>query len=206
MPSTRGRREALGRRGPRGTPGQGHEGLSGGPLRADRGGRFARVPVVTGSTRDEGRAFTKGSLGWTKQQYVDAMGVQWGADADAVLAHYPWPATADRFTAAYLMGAILTDSGTLAGGGSATAPCGAVRAAHFRWPFPGGRRQSKYSRWKRAGGTPPARGPSAMARPGARGRRGTPTGLGLARSRRKRSAAAANDHETHADARSASGG
>jgi carboxylesterase type B len=40
---------------------------------------------------------------------------QWGEDADAVLAHYPWPRQADRFTAAYLLAAILTDSGTLGG-------------------------------------------------------------------------------------------
>jgi para-nitrobenzyl esterase len=32
-----------------------------------------------------------------------------------VLAHYPWPADADQFTPAYLVGAILTDSGMLAG-------------------------------------------------------------------------------------------
>jgi para-nitrobenzyl esterase len=32
-----------------------------------------------------------------------------------VLRQYPWPATSDRFTGAYLSGAILTDSGAIAG-------------------------------------------------------------------------------------------
>jgi carboxylesterase type B len=46
-----------------------------------------------------------------------------GADATAVLARYPWPANATTFTAAYLIGAIYTDSGMLAGIGG----CGALR-------------------------------------------------------------------------------
>src|SRR6185312_13278657 len=37
-----------------------------------------------------------------------------------VLARYPWPANADQFTAAYLIGAIMTDSGLLAGIGGCT--------------------------------------------------------------------------------------
>jgi carboxylesterase type B len=79
-------------------------------------GRFAHVPVVIGATRDEGRAFTQDAIGWSEQQYVDAVRERWGDDAEAVLARYPWPSDANRFTAAYLLGAILTDSGTLAGG------------------------------------------------------------------------------------------
>jgi carboxylesterase type B len=74
-------------------------------------GRFTRVPVVIGANRDEGRTFTVDNVGWTKAQYLSWVRGTFGANADAVLAHYPWPAHADRFTAAYLTGAILTDSG-----------------------------------------------------------------------------------------------
>ncbi|WP_445519901.1 hypothetical protein [Streptomyces sp. NEAU-174] len=38
-----------------------------------------------------------------------------GARADEVLARYPWPDTSDRYTAAYLVGGIMTDSGSVAG-------------------------------------------------------------------------------------------
>ena len=37
-----------------------------------------------------------------------------------MLAHYPWPATSDQFTAAYLTGAIFTDSGLVVGIGGCT--------------------------------------------------------------------------------------
>ena len=86
-------------------------------------GRFARVPIVNGSNRDEGRTFSQGFIGSTQAQYVDWVGTTFGTDAAAVLARYPWPASADTFTAAYLIGAIYTDSGILAGIGG----CGALR-------------------------------------------------------------------------------
>jgi para-nitrobenzyl esterase len=81
------------------------------PRVAIRQGRFARVPVVVGANRDEGRTFTVGNVGWTMAQYIAWVRSTFGAGADAVLAHYPWPATSDQFTAAYLTGAIYTDSG-----------------------------------------------------------------------------------------------
>jgi carboxylesterase type B len=74
-------------------------------------GAFARVPVVTGATLDEGRTFAQGFIGATREQY-EAWVAQNGGEP--VLARYPWPATADRFTAAYLIGAIMTDAGLLA--------------------------------------------------------------------------------------------
>jgi carboxylesterase type B len=74
-------------------------------------GRFARVPVVIGANRDEGRTFAQGNIGWTKEQYIAGVRQTAGTAADAILARYPWPARADRFTAAYLIGAIYTDSG-----------------------------------------------------------------------------------------------
>jgi carboxylesterase type B len=78
-------------------------------------GAFTRVPVLIGANRDEGRTFTQGDIGWTQQQYEQWVRDNFGPDADAILAHYPWPATSDRFTGAYLEAAILTDSGSLAG-------------------------------------------------------------------------------------------
>jgi carboxylesterase type B len=85
------------------------------PRVAVRRGQFTRVPVIVGATRDEGRTFTQANLGWTREQYVTWLRTTFGADADRVLAHYSWPATADRFTAAYLTGAIFTDAGLLYG-------------------------------------------------------------------------------------------
>ena len=85
------------------------------PATAVAKGDFARVPIVTGSNRDEGRTFTAGSIGLTHSQYVAAVTSIFGAAAKQVLAHYPWPADADRFTPAYLLGAIYTDAGLVTG-------------------------------------------------------------------------------------------
>jgi carboxylesterase type B len=85
------------------------------PAAAVAAGDFARVPIVTGSNRDEGRTFAQGDIGWTRSQYVDFVTSVYGANAASVLAHYPWPANADKFTPAYLAGAIFTDSGLAAG-------------------------------------------------------------------------------------------
>jgi carboxylesterase type B len=78
-------------------------------------GAFTRVPVLIGANRDEGRTFTQGDVDWTQQIYEQWVRDNFGPDADAVLAHYPWPATSDRWTGAYLEAAILTDSGSLLG-------------------------------------------------------------------------------------------
>ena len=49
------------------------------------------------------------------------MRATYGANADAVLALWPWPANADRFAQAYLVGAIMTNSALLTGiGGCGT--------------------------------------------------------------------------------------
>jgi para-nitrobenzyl esterase len=95
--------------------------LPGAPAREVTAGRFARVPVVIGANRDEGRTFAQGFIGATREQYVTWVRSTFGGDADAVLVRYPWPADADRFTPAYLIGAIQTDAGLVAGiGGCAT--------------------------------------------------------------------------------------
>jgi carboxylesterase type B len=92
------------------------------PAEAVRTGRFARVPVVNGATLDEGRTFLAGLVDQGQAQYEGLVRGLFGADADAVLAEYPWPASgADRFTAAYLGSAVFTDSGFLGGiGGCGT--------------------------------------------------------------------------------------
>ncbi|HEX6468772.1 MAG TPA: carboxylesterase family protein [Streptosporangiaceae bacterium] len=90
------------------------------PDAAVRAGDFARVPVMIGANRDEGRTFSQGFIGQTREQYEGFVRSTFGANADAVLARYPWPATADAFTPAYLAGAILTDSGLVAQIGGCT--------------------------------------------------------------------------------------
>jgi carboxylesterase type B len=90
------------------------------PDDAVRTGRFSRVPVVVGANHDEGRTFSAGMIGWTKDQYLAWVRSSYPSRADSVLAAYPWPAGATRFTAAYLIGAIETDSGLLAGIGGCT--------------------------------------------------------------------------------------
>ncbi|MFL6073606.1 MAG: carboxylesterase/lipase family protein [Mycobacteriales bacterium] len=85
------------------------------PDTAVRTGAFARVPVVIGANRDEGRTFAQGFIGASQSDYTATVNSLFGARAPAVLARYPWPAEADTFTAAYLIGAILTDSGFVGG-------------------------------------------------------------------------------------------
>ncbi|RKS75652.1 para-nitrobenzyl esterase [Motilibacter peucedani] len=77
-------------------------------------GRFAHVPVLTGVNRDEGRTFVAGATG-TKADYLTYLSRSYGARADDVYAHYPWPAQSDQFTYAYLLGALLTDNGFIGG-------------------------------------------------------------------------------------------
>jgi carboxylesterase type B len=82
------------------------------PAVAVASGRFARVPVVIGSNRDEGRTFAQGFIGQTRAAYESYVTSTYGP---AVLARYPWPVRSDQFTAAYLVGAIMTDSGAVGG-------------------------------------------------------------------------------------------
>ncbi len=92
-----------------------------GPAEAVETGRFARVPVVNGANRDEGRTFLRGLIGQGREGYEGFVRGTFGASADAVLAEYPWPAVSDEFTAAYLASDVATDSGFLAGiGGCGT--------------------------------------------------------------------------------------
>jgi para-nitrobenzyl esterase len=83
------------------------------PRVAVHNGQFAHLPVFIGANRDEGRTFAQGNIGWTRAQYEAWVRTTFGARADAVLARYAWPAHSDRFTAAYLSGAIITDAGLM---------------------------------------------------------------------------------------------
>jgi carboxylesterase type B len=92
----------------RGTPS-----LPADPRTAIHSGQFAHVPVLIGATLDEGRAFTADEIGWTRGDFETWVQTVFGVNASAVIAQYPWPADADRFTPAYLAGAILTDAGII---------------------------------------------------------------------------------------------
>ena len=83
------------------------------PAAAIKSGNFTHLPTVVGSQLDEGRSFYQASIGWTKNQYVAWVTTNFGTDAAAVLAHYPWPATTNANTAPYLMSRVATDSGLL---------------------------------------------------------------------------------------------
>ena len=83
-------------------------------------GRFARVPIVVGSNRDEGRTFTQGAIGQGKAEYLDFLRSTFAGNAAAVLSRYPWPKNPDKFTVAYLEGAITTDAGLAARIGGCT--------------------------------------------------------------------------------------
>jgi carboxylesterase type B len=87
--------------------------LPGDPRSAIRSGDFSHVPVLIGGTLDEGRTFTSSNIGWTRGDYEDWIHTVFDTNASAVIATYPWPATADQFTPAYLTGAILTDAGII---------------------------------------------------------------------------------------------
>jgi carboxylesterase type B len=85
------------------------------PAAAVAAGRFRHVPIVIGANRDEGRTFAQGFVGASRADYEGFVRETFGARADDVLAHYRWPAKSSRFTAAYLVGAIQTDAGLIAG-------------------------------------------------------------------------------------------
>jgi carboxylesterase type B len=85
------------------------------PASAVTAGNFQHVPLVIGANRDEGRTFAQGFIGADRVAYESFVNGVFGDRADEVLAHYPWPRSSDRFTAAYLVGAIETDGGLLAG-------------------------------------------------------------------------------------------
>jgi carboxylesterase type B len=105
------------------------------PADAVAAGHFPRVPVVYGANRDEGRTFAQdfGPVDVTREQYEAFVTDQFGADAPAVLAQYPYDAFPSPYTSAYAVGAIWTDSGAIAGiGGCATRDTAGTLAQNTR--------------------------------------------------------------------------
>ncbi len=85
------------------------------PQQAVTSGDYNRVPILFGTNHDEGRTFTQGFASYTQAQYVAFVNASFGALAPQVLARYPWSAYPSPYTAAYAIGAIWTDSGTIGG-------------------------------------------------------------------------------------------
>ncbi|MBV9289924.1 MAG: carboxylesterase family protein [Hyphomicrobiales bacterium] len=81
------------------------------PRKAVADGSFARVAIVIGANRDEGRTFRQGDIGRQEADYDKWIKETFGEKADKVLAQYRWPKDADQYTGAYLAGAVATDSG-----------------------------------------------------------------------------------------------
>jgi para-nitrobenzyl esterase len=92
------------------------------PADAIASGHFNRVPVINGSNHDEGRTFAQDLTDFTEPQYEAFVRSLFGANADAVLAQYPFSAYPSPYTSAYAIGAIWTDSGFITGIGG----CGAL--------------------------------------------------------------------------------
>jgi len=78
-------------------------------------GHYDRVPVLIGTNHNEGRTFSQGFTGLTQAQADQLIANLYGAQAPAILAHYPWASYPAPYTAAYMIGDIWTDSGFLTG-------------------------------------------------------------------------------------------
>ncbi|MFD8277545.1 carboxylesterase/lipase family protein [Streptomyces flaveolus] len=85
------------------------------PLDAVRTGRTANVPLLIGHTRDEVRSWARPFANATKDQYEKAVRIEFGDEADAVLAHYPFSAYGDAYAGAYAFGALWGDSSVFFG-------------------------------------------------------------------------------------------
>ena len=73
------------------------------------------MAIVIGANRDEGRTFQQDSIGWEESDYAMWAKQRFGGKAEKILSHYIWPKNTDKFTGAYLTGAVVTDSGVDAG-------------------------------------------------------------------------------------------
>jgi para-nitrobenzyl esterase len=78
-------------------------------------GNYARVPLLIGYNHNEGRTFAQGFTTLSQQQADGVVGGAFGSRAPAILARYPWSSYPSPYTAAYMIGDILTDSGFLTG-------------------------------------------------------------------------------------------
>jgi len=85
------------------------------PSAAVRSGRFRNVPLLIGTTRDEVRQWALPFANATKEQYERAIRLEFGAQAGAVLAHYPYSAYDSPYSATYAIGAVWDDSSVFYG-------------------------------------------------------------------------------------------
>lgn len=79
------------------------------PARAIRTGHWNKVPLIIGTTRDEAKLFEIGRPDLTAGEYVSVVRAEWGAQAGAVLSHYPLRRYQRPF---YALAAVDTDSQT----------------------------------------------------------------------------------------------
>ena len=79
------------------------------PERAIRTGRWNRVPLIIGTTRDEAKLFEIDRPDLSAGDYVATVRGEWGRHANAVLARYPLSRYPSPF---YALAAVETDSGT----------------------------------------------------------------------------------------------
>lgn len=85
------------------------------PSVAVRTGRIHNVPLLIGSTRDEVRQWALPFAKATKDQYERAVGLEFGRQADAVLARYPYSAYDSPYAATYAISALWGDSSVFYG-------------------------------------------------------------------------------------------
>ena len=95
------------------------------PYPAFLAGRFAAVPVLIGGQRDEWRALmtkwpARTVAEYSRAQYEQFVRSQFGGAAAAVLAVYPWPEDATRFTGTYRVAQLRSDGATIDGVGTCT--------------------------------------------------------------------------------------
>ena len=80
-------------------------------------GNYDRVPLLMGTNHNEGRTFSEGFADLTEPEADALVTAIYGAQAPAILARYPWSSYPSPYTAAYMIGDILTDSGFVTGVG-----------------------------------------------------------------------------------------
>ncbi|MFD0689207.1 carboxylesterase/lipase family protein [Actinomadura fibrosa] len=85
------------------------------PAAAVRSGRYAKVPLLIGSTRDEVRQWSLPFAKATKDQYERAVRLEFGEQAGAVLAHYPYDAYGGSYAATYAISSLWNDSSVFYG-------------------------------------------------------------------------------------------
>lgn len=80
-------------------------------------GDWIKVPVLTGSNKEEGRAAGAAYIGWTEADYKAWVKKLLGENAEAGLAQYPISRHTGKYALEYTMGDFITDSGMRGLGG-----------------------------------------------------------------------------------------